>query len=135
MRITSAGNVGIGTTSPAADALLTLAGAQGTSQSLFLNAFGTDSDSAITNTNGNTIFSNGASATVAGLTERMRITSTGNFGFRTTDQFGSGVGVMGIANAGTVPTTNPTGGGVLYVEGGALKYRGSSGTVTTIANA
>jgi hypothetical protein len=135
MRITSAGNVGIGTTSPAADALLTLAGAQGTSQSLFLNAFGTDSDSAITNTNGNIIFSNGASATVAGLTERMRITSTGNFGFRTTDQFGSGVGVIGVANATTVPTTNPTGGGVLYVEGGALKYRGSSGTVTTIANA
>jgi len=26
-------------------------------------------------------------------------------------------------------------GGILYVEGGALKYRGSSGTVTTIANA
>jgi hypothetical protein len=68
-------------------------------------------------------------------TERMRITNGGNFGFRTTDQFGSGVGVIGVANATTVPTTNPTGGGVLYVEGGALKYRGSSGTVTTIANA
>jgi hypothetical protein len=65
----------------------------------------------------------------------MRITNGGNFGFRTTDQFGSGVGVIGVANATTVPTTNPTGGGVLYVEGGALKYRGSSGTVTTIANA
>lgn len=37
--------------------------------------------------------------------------------------------------AATVPTANPTGGGVLYVEAGALKYRGSSGTVTTIANA
>jgi hypothetical protein len=34
-----------------------------------------------------------------------------------------------------VPTTNTTGGGLLYVESGALKYRGSSGTVTTIANA
>jgi hypothetical protein len=40
-----------------------------------------------------------------------------------------------IANAVTVPTGNPTGGGFLYVEAGALKYRGSSGTVTTIANA
>jgi hypothetical protein len=28
----------------------------------------------------------------------------------------------------------PTGGGIIYVEGGALKYKGSSGTVTTIAN-
>lgn len=36
---------------------------------------------------------------------------------------------------GTAPTANPTSGGVLYVESGALKYRGSSGTVTTIANA
>jgi hypothetical protein len=34
---------------------------------------------------------------------------------------------------GTAPTANLAGGGKLYVEGGALKYRGSSGTVTTIA--
>ena len=58
-----------------------------------------------------------------------------NYGLGTTDQFGSGAGVIGIANRTTAPTTNPTGGGVLYVESGALKYRGSSGTVTTIANA
>jgi hypothetical protein len=38
-----------------------------------------------------------------------------------------------IAN-GTAPTANVSG-GQLYVEAGALKYRGSSGTVTTIANA
>ena len=48
---------------------------------------------------------------------------------------GGGGGVIGIDNAGTVPTANPTAGGVLYVEAGALKYRGSSGTVTTIAPA
>ncbi|WP_327132018.1 right-handed parallel beta-helix repeat-containing protein [Streptomyces sp. NBC_01343] len=47
--------------------------------------------------------------------------------------YGGGVGVIFIPNANTTPTTNPTGGGVLYVEGGALKFRGSSGTVTTIA--
>jgi hypothetical protein len=46
-----------------------------------------------------------------------------------------GAKVIYIANATTVPASNPSGGGVLYVEGGALKYRGSSGTVTTIANA
>ena len=38
-----------------------------------------------------------------------------------------------IAN-GTAPTANVTG-GQLYVEAGALKYRGSSGTITTIAAA
>jgi len=48
---------------------------------------------------------------------------------------GGGAGVVGITNAGTVPTSNPSGGGILYVEAGALKYRGSSGTITTIANA
>jgi hypothetical protein len=66
--------------------------------------------------------------------ERMRLDSSGNLGLGGTS-FGSGAVVMFIANATTVPTTNPTGGGVLYVQGGALKYRGSSGTVTTIANA
>lgn len=34
----------------------------------------------------------------------------------------------------TAPAT-PTGGGVMYVEAGALKYKGSSGTVTVIAPA
>ena len=34
---------------------------------------------------------------------------------------------------GTAPSVSLTGGGILYVEAGALKYRGSSGTVTTIA--
>lgn len=58
----------------------------------------------------------------------------GNTGIVTTS-FGSGVGVIGIANAGTNPSTNPSGGGVLYCDAGALKYRGSSGTITTIANA
>lgn len=49
--------------------------------------------------------------------------------------YGSGSGVLFLGNATTAPTTNPTGGGILYVEAGALKFRGSSGTVTTIANA
>ena len=62
----------------------------------------------------------------------------GNVGVNTTSPtavFGTGMGTIGIANATVVPSTNPTGGGVLYVEGGALKYRGSSGTVSTIAPA
>lgn len=52
-----------------------------------------------------------------------------------TKSYGGGVGVMYIGNASTVPTTNPTGGGILFVEDGALKFRGSNGTVTTIASA
>jgi hypothetical protein len=45
----------------------------------------------------------------------------------------AGTGILSISNAVTVPATDPTGGGYLYVEGGALKFRGSSGTITTIA--
>lgn len=44
------------------------------------------------------------------------------------------VGNWGISNS-SAPAGNPTGGGYLWVESGALKYRGTSGTVTTIANA
>lgn len=35
---------------------------------------------------------------------------------------------------GSAPAT-PTAGGILYVESGVLKYKGSSGTVTTLGNA
>ncbi len=48
---------------------------------------------------------------------------------------GGGAGVIALANATTPPTSTPTGGGILYVQNGALMYLGSSGTVTTIANA
>ena len=68
--------------------------------------------------------------------ERLRIVgANGNLGFGNTTSFGNGAKVIGIANAVTVPTTNPTGGGVLYAEAGALKWRGSAGTITTIAAA
>ncbi|MDQ1295202.1 MAG: right-handed parallel beta-helix repeat-containing protein [Actinomycetota bacterium] len=52
-----------------------------------------------------------------------------------TKAFGGGVGVIGIANSRKAPTRAPEGGGILYVERGALKYRGSTGTVTRIARA
>jgi hypothetical protein len=52
-----------------------------------------------------------------------------------TTSLGAGTGVVALANASVAPSTNPTGGGVMYAEGGALKWRGSSGTVTTIAAA
>lgn len=59
----------------------------------------------------------------------------GNIGLGATPSAGGGALCIFIPNASTVPTTNPSGGGVLYVQGGALKYRGSSGTVTTLGAA
>jgi hypothetical protein len=47
----------------------------------------------------------------------------------------SGGGVVALHNAATLPTATPASGGVLYAEAGALKWKGSSGTVTTIAPA
>jgi hypothetical protein len=65
----------------------------------------------------------------------QRRAAGGNIGFGTTSQFGAGQGVIAIADALVVPSVNPAGGGILYVEDGALKYRGSNGAVTTIAPA
>ena len=65
----------------------------------------------------------------------QRLAAGGNIGFRTSSQFGSARGVIAIANAAVAPSVNPRDGGILYVEDGALKYRGSAGTVTVMAPA
>ena len=70
----------------------------------------------------------------ASSAEVMRVTSDSNVGIGVSTFGTASAKVIGIAN-GTAPTTSPAGMGQLYVEGGALKFRGSSGTVTTIANA
>jgi hypothetical protein len=60
------------------------------------------------------------------------------FGFRKASDFngfGEGQGAIVIANAAVAPTANVKGAGILYVRDGALKYRGSNGTVTVIASA
>lgn len=80
-----------------------------------------------------------SSGTVSGgfaVTSGGNISSSsgGSHGVGTT-QYGGGTGVLAIQNAPTVPSTNPTNAGVIYVEAGALKYRGSSGTVTVLAAA
>lgn len=64
-------------------------------------------------------------------TNKVVITDQANVGigqatFGTSSKF-----VLAIAN-GTAPTTSPTGCGQIYVEGGALKYIGSSGTITVL---
>lgn len=48
---------------------------------------------------------------------------------------GSAAGIIAVQNAATVPTANPSGGAFWYVEAGATKMRGSSGTTTTVAAA
>lgn len=66
--------------------------------------------------------------------EKMRVDASANCLIGTTTVGTSAAKVLCIGN-GTAPTTSPANVGQLYVEAGALKYRGSSGTVTTIANA
>ena len=69
------------------------------------------------------------------IADQTGATLGGNIALGITSAFGGGSRVVAIREAATVPTTNPSGAGILYVEAGALKYRGTSGTVTTIANA
>ncbi len=64
--------------------------------------------------------------------DRLRIDAAVAVG--TTSYGGAGKGVVVLGDAGSVPTANVSG-GQLYAEGGALKWRGSSGTVTTLAPA
>jgi hypothetical protein len=70
---------------------------------------------------------------VLGTTQDPSIHEPSLYLFGATPSMGGGSRVLGIANAATVPNSNPSGGGVLYAEAGALKWRGSNGTVTTIA--
>jgi hypothetical protein len=67
-------------------------------------------------------------------TRAVTIDASGNVGVGVSTFGTSAAKIIGIAD-GTAPSTSPAGMGQLYVEAGALKYRGSSGTVTTIANA
>jgi len=54
-----------------------------------------------------------------------------------TDQnnYAGGSRIMFISNATTAPTANPVNGGYMFVSAGELKYRGSAGTITTLAPA
>lgn len=69
-----------------------------------------------------------------GGSSKFRLDSLGNLGLGGMSA-GGGQGIAFLANAAATPGSNPTGGGVLYAEAGALKWRGSSGTITTIAAA
>jgi hypothetical protein len=70
-----------------------------------------------------------------GARDRLIIDKDGNMQFGLTESFGGAKRVIGIQNCDTNPSSNPSGGGILYAESGALKWRGSSGTSTTMGNA
>jgi len=77
---------------------------------------------------------NGGGVTqIVSFTQAMTLDALGNLLVGLTAAGTTAAKTIQIAN-GTAPTANVTG-GQLYVEAGALKYRGSSGTVTTLANA
>lgn|SRR5574341_24719 len=73
--------------------------------------------------------------TVASGNTRGNVFTSNTQLFKTTLDFGGGAGVLGIGVATTAPTTNPTGGVILYVDpaDNTLKVRGSAGTVTPLA--
>jgi hypothetical protein len=75
-----------------------------------------------------------AGATITDFaTAKMTLDASGNLLVGLTTAGTTAAKTIQIAN-GTAPTANVTG-GQLYVESGALKFRGSSGTITTIAAA
>jgi hypothetical protein len=67
------------------------------------------------------------------FTQAMTLDASGNLLVGLTTAGTTAAKTIQIAN-GTAPTANVTG-GQLYVESGALKFRGSSGTITTLAAA
>lgn len=93
-------------------------------------------------TGGDPIFqwtSNGARTWTAGIdnsqSDRWVLSSTYELG-QSGDVLQITTGnVWFMANCAAAPGSNATGGGNLYVESGALKWRGSSGTITTLGAA
>lgn len=84
---------------------------------------------------GDTLDLRNGAITYRGLTAfRVDLYRNASFG-TSSPSYGAGQGVVFLANAAQVPTTDPSGGGILFIQAGALKYRGSSGTVTTIGPA
>jgi hypothetical protein len=65
----------------------------------------------------------------AAVGSNVRMCSSG----LTAVNFQSGDGIIFVANVTSAASGNPSGGGFLYADAGALKWRGSSGTITTLA--
>ena len=84
MRIDGSGNVGIGTDAPWSDAQLTVDnGGTGDASIVLSRSAEGQNDVALVNDGGEFIVKNGVASTVAGLTEAMRISSSGDVGIGT----------------------------------------------------
>lgn len=70
------------------------------------------------------------SGNVVGIRATKATTSV-NIGFNG-NSFGTGDGVIFIGDATTNPSTNPTGGGLLYVDGDGIYYRDTSGRIVQL---
>ena len=83
---------------------------------------------------------NSAGGVLAYVSNDGTFQNTGDINSGSTIRLGSGASsaggypVFAIKNATVAPTSNPTDGGVIYVESGSLKYRGQGGAITTIAS-
>jgi len=145
MIIDSTGNVGIGTASPSEKLHITGGG----STAIIISTSGASANPELRLTAVARQFNVGVGGATFATTAlqgsyylydataaayRFVINSSGNVGFGVTSFGTSAANVIGIAN-GTAPSTSPASMGQLYVESGALKYRGSSGTVTTLGAA
>ena len=64
-------------------------------------------------------------------TSQFKVDSSGNLLVGMATALAFAAKTLHLANA-TAPSGTPSGGGVLYVDSGALKYKGSSGTITTL---
>lgn len=125
--------------------LVTEAGGVGSNRAIWLNsashlyftAGGGESAQWYLSTGGNWLASTDSAYTIGGDggNRPIDLHLARNLVLGMSQSLGGGSKVINIGNCTTAPTTNPTGGGILYVEAGALKYRGTSGTVTTIAPA
>jgi hypothetical protein len=157
MRIDASGNVGVGRTPSAWNALYKALVVGGTSGNTIVLAgndasigtgyylsgagiYNRDNGSATVSSinmyNRAFVFRTAASGAVDSAitwTDSMTLDASGNLLVGLATAGTTAAKTIQIAN-GTAPTADVTG-GQLYVEAGALKYRGSSGTVTTIANA
>ncbi|MBF0552601.1 MAG: hypothetical protein HQK60_18975, partial [Deltaproteobacteria bacterium] len=122
-RVTTAGQVEMGRTSASFSPALVAVGQDSTTN--YVSVYGGTTDCCI---------KTAGVASIVNLVISPK--GQGNIGLLTdAADYAGGQGVIHIHNCTTAPTTNPGSGGILYVSAGALKYKGSSGTVTNLAAA
>jgi hypothetical protein len=75
----------------------------------------------------------GANTVVLGNSSIITTALKGNVGIGTTNQFGSGAGVLSLGNATTNPTTTLTNAALLYASGGEMYVYDAAGNATQIS--